>query len=141
MIDRKQPLCYYSPWLLQQSTISYRGLVKWYDRSLQNSQRQFDSVIPCRNLSEVVLGGFILYNSHQIGDSASPNQLFIFQNKIIIPLDIYIRHSHYTQCIKIKENNCKKCQKFNCTKAQNPSKKNLECYKLKKVSKNRSKNS
>ena len=41
----------------------------------------------------------------------------------------------------IKENNCKKCQKFNCTKAQNPSKKNLKCYKLKKVSKNRSKNS
>ena len=42
---------------------------------------------------------------------------------------------------KIKENNFKKCQKLNCTKAQNPSKMNLECYKLKKVSKNRSKNS
>ena len=25
----------------------YRGLVKWYDRGLQNLWREFDSLIPC----------------------------------------------------------------------------------------------
>ena len=28
--------------------IIYRGLVKWYDRSLQNFWWEFDSLIPCR---------------------------------------------------------------------------------------------
>ena len=27
--------------------IKYRGLVKWYDRGLQNLWREFDSLIPC----------------------------------------------------------------------------------------------
>lgn len=27
--------------------IEYRGLVKWYDRGLQNLWREFDSLIPC----------------------------------------------------------------------------------------------
>ena len=30
-----------------EGTNSYRGLVKWYDRGLQNLWREFDSLIPC----------------------------------------------------------------------------------------------
>ena len=38
----------------------YRGLVKWYDRGLQNLWWEFDSLIPCsiRALKQLILLGF-----------------------------------------------------------------------------------
>ena len=36
----------------------YRGLVKWYDRGLQNLWRGFDSLIPCSITYTRMLGSF-----------------------------------------------------------------------------------
>ena len=33
--------------IVSDETVIYRGLVKWYDRSLQNFWWEFDSLIPC----------------------------------------------------------------------------------------------
>ena len=39
----------------------YRGLVKWYDRGLQNLWREFDSLIPCwlNGLAKPINTGFV----------------------------------------------------------------------------------
>lgn len=37
---------------------THRGLVKWYDRGLQNLWREFDSLIPCSVMYIRILGSF-----------------------------------------------------------------------------------
>ena len=43
----------------------YRGLVKWYDRGLQNLWREFDSLIPCFKNSQVFTCEFFCYLSEK----------------------------------------------------------------------------
>ena len=49
----------------------YRGLVKWYDRGLQNLWREFDSLIPCsrkpRSLEFTGLGGLYILEEKGTG--------------------------------------------------------------------------
>ena len=46
-----------------ENTTEYRGLVKWYDRGLQNLWWEFDSLIPCydRKLESLVKSRFFSF--------------------------------------------------------------------------------
>ena len=41
--------------LIKDLSRQYRGLVKWYDRGLQNLWWEFDSLIPCNKILEFII--------------------------------------------------------------------------------------
>ena len=80
--------------------IKYRGLVKWYDRGLQNLWWEFDSLIPCETSNHYDYWFFVIYANNEpnpvlardLGDCRAKdveemNGHFLMFNKNIISIN------------------------------------------------------
>ena len=61
--------------IVSDETVIYRGLVKWYDRSLQNFWWEFDSLIPCYKNTVFTYGVFLCCAAFRVAYFISINKM------------------------------------------------------------------